>query len=353
MHPQVHLTTHNLAIGYAASRRVARIVAENINVALRPGELVALIGPNGAGKSTLMRTLAGMQTPLRGQVCLGQADLHRLPADALAKQLAVVLTERIEVGNLSAYALAALGRHPYTDWRGNLTAHDEEVVRWAMTAVGATQLAQRQVNELSDGERQKVMIARALAQEPQVLILDEPTAFLDLPRRVELMRLLGNLAYTTHRAILLSTHDLDLALRVADRLWLMPTGGQLIDGVPEELAFNGALAAAFASEGVEFDSALGTFKLHRHPCGPIGLQGENLLAQWTGRALERIGFAVVRGGDDLPVCVEVGATNWRVKEPRGQREFSSLADLLSFLKQPSDSSMMPAFPSAAPAESAR
>ena len=334
MHPQVHLTTHDLAIGYTASRRAARIVAEHINVTLHPGELVALIGPNGAGKSTLMRTLAGMQTPLHGQVCLGQDNLHRLPADALAKQLAVVLTERIEVGNLSAYALTALGRHPYTDWRGNLTPHDEEIVRWAMTAVGATALAHRPVNELSDGERQKVMIARALAQEPQVLILDEPTAFLDLPRRVELLRLLGNLAYTTGRAILLSTHDLDLALRVADRLWLLPTGGQLITGIPEELAFNGALAEAFRSEGIEFDSALGTFKLHRQPCGPIGLQGEGLLSQWTARALERIGFAVVRDDDNLPVCVEVGTTEWRVKNQQGQKEFTVLADLLSFLKQP-------------------
>ncbi len=328
------LTTHDLTIGYAPPRRPATVVADQINVTLRPGELVALIGPNGAGKSTLMRTLAGMQAPLRGQVCLGKDDLHRLPADVLAKRLAVVLTERIEVGNLSAYALAALGRHPYTDWRGNLTLHDEEIVQWSLTAVGATALAHRPVNELSDGERQKVLIARALAQEPQVLILDEPTAFLDLPRRVELMRLLGTLAYTTQRAILLSTHDLDLALRVADRLWLLPSGGPLIDGIPEELAFNGALAETFRSEGVEFDSVLGTFKLHRQLCGPIGLQGEGLLLQWTARALERIGFEVVHDGEHLPVSVEVGAAWWRVKGQYGSHEFTALADLLAYLRRP-------------------
>ena len=328
------LTTHDLAIGYAPPRRSATVVADQINVNLRPGEVVALIGPNGAGKSTLMRTLAGMQTPLRGQVCLGEDDLHQLPPDRLAKRLAVVLTERIEVGNLSAYALAALGRHPYTDWRGKLTAQDEEVGRWAMTLVGATALAHRPVTELSDGERQKVMIARALAQEPQVLILDEPTAFLDLPRRVELMRLLGTLAYKTRRAILLSTHDLDLALRAADRLWLLPSTGPLRDGLPEELAFNGALAEAFHSEGVEFDSTLGTFKLHRQPCGPIGLRGEGLLTQWTGRALERIGYEVVRYATPPPLWVEVGASSWRVHSQHGQKEFTSLADLLGFLKQP-------------------
>ncbi|MDQ3250199.1 MAG: ABC transporter ATP-binding protein, partial [Chloroflexota bacterium] len=306
------LTTHNLAIGYTAGRRAPTVVADQINITLRPGELVALIGPNGAGKSTLMRTLAGMQSPLQGKVCLGAEDLHRLPPAVLAKQLAVVLTERVEVGNLSAYALVGLGRHPYTDWRGALSVHDEEIVRWALTATGAATLAYRPVNELSDGERQKIMIARALAQEAQVLILDEPTAFLDLPRRVELMRLLAMLAATTNRAILLSTHDLELALRIADQLWLLPTGGPLRTGLPEELAYNGALAAAFASEGVEFDSLSGAFKLHRHPCGPIGLHDTGLLAQWTARALERIGFQVVAPDAQAPACVQVGDQRWQV-----------------------------------------
>lgn len=328
-----HLTTHNLAIGYTA-RRQPKTVATNINVALRPGELVALIGPNGAGKSTLMRTLAGMQKPLRGQVCLGQDDLHRLPPDQLAKRLAIVLTERVDVGNLSAYALVGLGRHPYTDWRGTLTANDEAIVRWALTAVGASELAARPLDELSDGERQKVMIARALAQEPQVLILDEPTAFLDLPRRVELMRLLANLAYTTKRAILLSTHDLELALRVADRLWLLPTGGSLLDGMPEELALNGTLAAAFASEGVEFDSAAGAFKLHRHPCGPIVLHGDGLLAQWTARALERIGYQVVGREGVAAIQISVGDNHWRVTNGLRQAEYGSLAELIEAVKQP-------------------
>ena len=239
------LSVKNLVHVYGNGTRALDDVSLNV-----PTGMFGLLGPNGAGKSTLMRTLAGMQKPLRGQVCLGKDDLHRLPPDQLAKRLAIVLTERVDVGNLSAYALVGLGRHPYTDWRGTLTANDEAIVRWALTAVGASELAARPLDELSDGERQKVMIARALAQEPQVLILDEPTAFLDLPRRVELMRLLVNLAYTTKRAILLSTHDLELALRVADRLWLLPTGGPLLDGMPEELALNGTLAAAFASEGV-------------------------------------------------------------------------------------------------------
>jgi iron complex transport system ATP-binding protein len=188
------LATHQLAIGYKNAGQATATVLDSIDVTLHPGELTCLIGPNGAGKSTLMRTLAGMQAPLAGRVTLGRDELHRLSPAQVAKQLAVVLTERVEVGNLSAYALVALGRHPYTDWRGRLREQDERVVRQALQTVGAAHLAARPLSHLSDGERQKVMIARALAQEPAVLILDEPTAFLDLPRRVEIMQLLHTLA---------------------------------------------------------------------------------------------------------------------------------------------------------------
>ncbi|MEZ4663646.1 MAG: ABC transporter ATP-binding protein [Caldilineaceae bacterium] len=257
------LSTHKLAVGYKTKGRAAVPLLGPLDIALHPGELTCLIGPNGAGKSTLMRTLAGMQPPLAGHVHLGEAPIEQIAARDLARRLAIVLTERVDVGNLSSYALVALGRHPYTDWRGHLSTHDETVVRNALITVGAAALAHRPVNELSDGERQKVMIARALAQEPQVLLLDEPTAFLDLPRRVEILQLLHRLAREQECAVLLSTHDLELALRLADRLWLLPTGGQLTVGLPEELALNGALAAAFRSEGVEFDSQLGSFKLQR------------------------------------------------------------------------------------------
>ena len=330
------LTTHQLTIGYTHGRSAAAVL-DHINVKLRPGELTCLIGPNGAGKSTLMRTLAGMQMPLAGQVYLGDQDLHTIPAQQLAKQLAVVLTERVEVGNLSSYALAALGRHPYTDWRGRLSAQDETVVREALITVGAAPLAHRPVNELSDGERQKVMIARALAQEPQVLLLDEPTAFLDLPRRVEIMQLLHRLAREQGCAILLSTHDLELALRLADRLWLLPVGGPLCVGLPEELALNGTLAATFQSEGVDFDSSQGSFKVHRQQCGPIGLTGEGDTALWTARALERIGFAVVNGDQSLPFRVEIrgqnGSTRWQTVTPTAQDEHISLADLIAYLRE--------------------
>ncbi|HMN27499.1 MAG TPA: ABC transporter ATP-binding protein [Caldilineaceae bacterium] len=331
------LVTHDVAIGYANARRPPRVIAERLNLMLRGGELVAMVGPNGAGKSTLMRTLAGLQKPLRGHVYLDQADLHHMPPETLAQALAVVLTERVDVGNLSAYALVALGRHPYTNWRGALTAQDEEIVRWALTATNTVHLAQRPLTELSDGERQKIMIARALAQEAPVLLLDEPTAFLDLPRRVELMRLLSSLAQSTRRAILVTTHDLDLALRVADRLWLLAADGQLSVGLPEELVLNGALQRTFQSEGLEFDNSSGAFRLHRTPCGPIALHGQGLVADWTARAVERIGYEVANAASpELAYLFHAAVADgyWQLQTPRGHEEFQTLAAFIERVRQP-------------------
>lgn len=259
------LRADDLTIGYRHAGRADGVVAAHLNLSLQRGELVCLLGPNGAGKSTLMRTLAGLQPPLGGKVWLDGDEPSALPARELARRLSIVLTERVDVGNLSAQELVALGRHPYTDWWGNLTAHDAEVVRWAIRAVGAVSLADRPVQELSDGERQKIMVARALAQEPLLIMLDEPTAFLDLPRRVELMGLLRSLARQTGRAILLSTHDLDLALRSADRLWLLSVEGKMATGAPEDLVLSGAFQETFASEGVAFDQYSGSFRIAVRP----------------------------------------------------------------------------------------
>ncbi|MBN1285867.1 MAG: ABC transporter ATP-binding protein [Anaerolineae bacterium] len=326
------LQTERLSIGYPAHR-----VAEGISVALRAGELVCLVGPNGAGKSTLMRTIAGMQPPLKGRVLLMGDDVHRLPARDLAKRLSIVLTERAHVGLLSAYALVALGRYPYTGWSGRLAAHDEAVVRWAIESVDAAALAHRSVDELSDGERQKIMIARALAQEPLVMLLDEPTAFLDLPRRAEIMRLLRQLARATDRAILLSIHDLDLALRSADRIWLMPHGGALQTGAPEDLVLSGAFEDAFRSEGVAFDKLTGSFRIDERPRGKVALAGEGVYALWTRRALEREGFTVIEGATNGCAQVRVipgpGDARWRLVHDGQTQEHRSVYDLIASLRR--------------------
>lgn len=327
---QTILQTDQLAIGYGG--KPARMVAGNIHLTLKAGELVCLIGPNGAGKSTLIRTLAGMQAPLSGQVRLLGKDVHKQPAKRLAQTLSVVLTERINPGLLTARTLVGLGRHPYTDWSGRLTAQDEAIVSQAIAAVGANALAERQIGELSDGERQKVMIARALAQQPALMILDEPTAFLDLPRRVEIMQLLRQLAHDEARAILLSTHDLDLALRTADRIWLLTSEGVLHAGAPEDLVLNGAFEQAFAAEGVTFDAASGTFRVNGSAKGTIAVVGNGLPALWTKRALERAGFSTVDDGQAL-ACVEAHEGRWTLSHGRSVQAFTSLEALTAAVKR--------------------
>lgn len=311
------LQTEDLSIGYAPKHQDPYLVADHISVTLNRGEFVCLLGPNGAGKSTLIRTLVGMQKPLAGCVRLMDQDVTSLSAQELARLLSVVLTDRVQVGILSVRDLVALGRYPYTDWTGRLTAEDEAAIDWAIESAQAQNLMYRNVNVLSDGERQKVMIARALAQQPEVMVLDEPTAFLDLPRRVEMMALLQHLAHETNKAIVLSTHDLDLALRSADRIWLLPQGGPLLVGAPEDLVLNGAFERAFQSDGVRFDAYTGAFQIVAQTGDPVVLQGQGQMAYWTKCALERAGLQVcdeARSQDVKRVIVseQDGEASWCV-----------------------------------------
>ncbi|MEQ8674914.1 MAG: ABC transporter ATP-binding protein [Aggregatilineales bacterium] len=284
------LHTRDLTIGYAPARKPQIVVKAGIDATLQRGELVCLIGPNGAGKSTLLRTLAGMQNALSGEVLLMDTPIQSFSVSERAKHLSLVLTEHPNTGFMTGYELVTLGRHPYTDWSGRLSDDDERKVMWAVEAVDAVDIAERPVSELSDGQRQKIMIARALAQDPDVMLLDEPTAFLDLPRRVEIMQMLRTLAHTTGSAILLSTHDLDLALRTADRIWLMAEGLPLMIGAPEDLVLEGAFSKAFDSEGVQFDPVTGSFVLRQIQSASIHLSGNGLPYEWTRRALERAGY---------------------------------------------------------------
>ncbi|WP_262508568.1 ABC transporter ATP-binding protein [Streptomyces spongiicola] len=215
------LVTQGLAVGYRTrsprrGRGAERAVLAGLDLEAWSGELTVLLGPNGAGKSTLMRTLCGLLPPLDGRIRIGGTDLAQASPSSLARQLAVVLTDRVDPGLLSVRELAGLGRHPHTGFTERLTAVDHATVEWSLRAVGAGHLADRPAAELSDGERQRVLTARALAQEPEFVLLDEPTAFLNVPSRVALTVLLRDLARDRGLTIVVSTHDLELALRVAD-----------------------------------------------------------------------------------------------------------------------------------------
>ena len=249
-----------LSAGYRDGRRRTAVLTE-VNVRARLGEFTALIGPNGTGKSTLLRTIAGLQPPLAGDILLDGRPLHRLSAVERARLQAVVLTERVAPGRLTARELVGLGRHPHTGFLGGLTDEDERLVDAALADAGATALAHRDLSELSDGERQRVMTARALAQQPRLLLMDEPSAFLDAPGRVALMGLVRRIAVTGDVVAVVSTPEIELALRVADRIWLLARDGTLYDGTPAEVVGSGLLGRVFDSDDLVFDPATGGFVL--------------------------------------------------------------------------------------------
>lgn len=250
------LTTDNLVAGYGS-----RAVAGPASVALSPGRMTLLLGANGAGKSTLMRTLAGVQRPLRGSVCVDGRPLTSFTPRQLAREMALVYTDRTLAGALTVEETVALGRHPHTGFFGRLGSDDRRIVTESIASLGLDGMRRRHIATLSDGERQKVMIARALAQATPIIMLDEPTAFLDVASRLEVMALLGRLAHERAKAILLSTHDTGEALAVADDAWLLPGDGSLRAGDVAALIADGSLDRLFAARGVRFDPAAGDFRL--------------------------------------------------------------------------------------------
>jgi len=232
----------NLGIGYTTKHGV-RTVAEGINGAIRSGELTCLLGPNGVGKSTLLRTLSAFQPKLGGKVLFeGDREISSFTDKELSRLIGVVLTEKPDIRNMTVRELVALGRSPYTGFWGTYSKEDLRIVDDAIDMVGITDLTRRPVHTLSDGERQKVMIAKALAQQTPVIFLDEPTAFLDYPSKVEVLQLLRRISREAGKTIFLSTHDVELALQLADTLWLMTREEPTAIGSPKTLASEGHLS---------------------------------------------------------------------------------------------------------------
>ncbi len=241
------LHSEGLSVGFGGS-----VLISDVNIALHAGEVGALIGLNGTGKSTLLRTLAGLHEPLDGTITVNDRPLAAMSSLERARALSVVLTGKPQAGLLDVRTLVSLGRQPWTGHLGRLTPKDHDRIDEAMERTGVTSFSERSLQSLSDGEGQKVLIARALAQDAPVMLLDEPTAFLDLVNRVSVMRLLRDIARTSDRAVLLSTHDLTSALQLCDRI-LLVHGGTLWTGTPGEAISSGVLDRAFATQGMRFD----------------------------------------------------------------------------------------------------
>lgn len=293
----------DLSIGYRQRRGGVHSVATAINATLYSGELTTILGANGIGKSTLIRTITKAQVALSGDLTLMGRSIKGYSAKELAMLLSVVLTDKLELKNTRVFDLVGMGRAPYTGFWGSLTDEDIKIVNSSLEQVNISSLRDRMVDTLSDGERQKVMIAKALAQQTPVILLDEPTAFLDFPSKVETMQLLHRLAKELGKTILLSTHDLDLALQVADKIWIMDGSSRLHVGVPEDLAFDGTLSHFFERKGVIFDQVSGLFRIDYHVNRKAKVIGSGFRYAMVCKALLRSGVAVDSLSDDLVVTV--------------------------------------------------
>lgn len=253
------LEASSLAIGWKQGR-TPQILARNIAFQVSPGQLIALVGPNGAGKSTLLRTIAGLQQPCGGSLTLRGRNIALMSVEERATLLACVFNERIEAGYLTVWEFVAFGRYPYTNAHNRLTADDRRHIATALALVGMDGFERRTFASLSDGERQKVQIARAVAQNTPLLVFDEPTAFLDAPSRIEIFRLAERLVQEAGKTVLLCTHEVDLALKTASELWVIDREHRFTAGPPFVVARSGAIGRAFDLPTVAFDAMSGTFK---------------------------------------------------------------------------------------------
>ena len=287
------LVTSNLAIGYPGKGRKKIILQKQLELVLKTGELTCLLGSNGCGKSTLIRTLSGFQRSLDGNIKIFDNSLAEMSPSEISKAVSISLTEPVDVGNMTVFAVVAFGRSPYTGFLGKLGKLDFEIIQKSLENSGISHLHHRQFNQLSDGEKQKVMIAKSLAQETNLMFLDEPTAFLDFPSKIEILQLLRNTAWEQEKAILLTIHDLNLALKFADKIWLMGSEMPVITGVPEDLILKNEFGKYFDKEKTKFNTATGSFSFEAKEKGKILVQGSGLKFDWLVKALQRKGFKIV------------------------------------------------------------
>lgn len=299
----------NLSTGYP-SKKGETVIARNLTASLQAGELTCLLGPNGAGKSTLLRTLSAFQPALGGEVLVMGKKIKEYKAQELARVISVVLTDNSKINNMTAFEVIAMGRSPYTGFWGKLTDKDKKIIDKCLGWVDIRDLAERKMQTLSDGERQKVMIAKAIAQETPIIFLDEPTAFLDYPSKVQMMMLLHRLAKALKKTIFMSTHDLEHALQVADQVWLLDKEKGLAAGLPEDLSKEGKIEEYFNREGITFDRETCFFTIGHETSREVAVTGDedSLDYKLCCKALIRNGLEPIKD-DEAAVLISVPGDN--------------------------------------------
>lgn len=296
----------NLTTGYKLKKH-DKVISTQLNAILQEGQMTCMLGPNGAGKSTLLRTMAGFQPYIEGNISVMHRNLSVYKNKELAKLISVVLTDNSSIKNMTVWEVVAMGRSPYTGFWGKLNEKDKKMVEKCLNWVGITEHANRKMQTLSDGERQKTMIAKAIAQETPIILLDEPTAFLDYPSKMHMMLLLHRLAKALKKTIFLSTHDLEHALQVADNIWLIDRDKGLTTGLPEDLCAEGKIEEYFLREGMQFNPETSTFSIVHETAREVIVDGatNSLEYKLVCRALRRNAILPVRNSDNKDVIVRV------------------------------------------------
>lgn len=315
-HKNTLLSVDQLTVGYQDGI-FKNILLENLSVSLCAGELVCFMGPNGIGKSTLIRTLAGLHPPLTPIGRTGGVD---------PQKISVVLTDRITAVNMTVRELVTYGRYPYLDWNIKLSNKDIELIDRSIILTHIHHLIDKKLYELSDGQLQMTMIARALVQDTPIILLDEPTAHLDLNNRVEIMNLLRNICRTEGKAILVATHELDLALQTADLVWLVGNDKKIRTGIPEDLVLNGSFDEIFQFKGFDLKTGKVFHEAHRNLA--VNLIGEGHEFLWTKNALERCGFIITENATAL---ITISKNQKNIEWSFNSQEFGSLRELLAHL----------------------
>ena len=329
------LLTKNLAVGYKEKHKSTNKLIDNIELMIYPGDFACLIGPNGCGKSTLLRTLAGIQKPLSGKIIIDGIELALCDRLELSKKISIVLTENFGMVNAAVQSIVSLGRSPHNNWLGSLRSEDFKIINDVLDATGLTEFRNKNIMELSDGIRQKVMIARALAQDTPLILLDEPTAFLDAPSKLEIIHMLRVLAKQFSKSVILSSHDLDLVLQSADIIMLITKEQSIEIDTPEDLVLNGHFESAFNKDDVKFSVQQGVFKMDTGVSINLHVNGNRPETFWTERALARIGISVLpelKHDGFIDIETIDGNTEWHLNYNSKQVTCSSIGSLLKHFK---------------------
>jgi iron complex transport system ATP-binding protein len=326
------LSLDSLKIGYVTGKS-ENILLPPLSASADKGELIAVIGRNGIGKSTLLRTLTGLQKPLGGNIFYSGKNIRDYSRLELAQKVGYISTEIVKVSNMRVYDLVALGRFPHTNWIGKIEMKDHEKILDALKKTSMESYSRKLVSELSDGERQKSMIARILAQDTGIMIMDEPTAFLDVAGRYEVLHLMHLLSTNSDKTVIFSTHDLQMAISQSDKIWLI-LDNKLIEGAPEDLMIAGAFDNLFDSSAVQFNSEDGTFSLRSDKKGSIFIEGVGNKRHWTEMALNRAGYKVSEEKTFPFVVIPSESNNfWQLSTHSSTQEFKSIYELILCLSK--------------------